>query len=132
MKTIHKSAWVQVKDRKVLSTRSKGKDVYYIPGGKREEGESDLETVIREIKEELTIGLDPKNTKQIAVFEAQAHGKVKGVIVRMTCFAGLYSGAIKPAAEIAEVVWLSHADKNKNSPVDGLILDWLKKQDLID
>ena len=30
---IDKIAWLYIKDRKVLSTRSKGKDVYYFPGG---------------------------------------------------------------------------------------------------
>jgi len=35
----------------VLSTRSKGKDTYYLPGGKRESGESDLDTLEREIDE---------------------------------------------------------------------------------
>ena len=36
-------------DSKLLSTRSKGKDTYYIPGGKREGNESDIETLIREV-----------------------------------------------------------------------------------
>lgn len=116
----------------MLSTRSEGKDVYYIPGGKREANETDLEAVIREIQEELSIELNPEDTKQVAVFEAQAHGKSEGTIVRMTCFEGSYTGEIKPAAEIAEVVWLSHADKDKSSPVDGLILDWLQEINYID
>ena len=40
MPPIDKLAWIFVKDRKVLSTRSHGKDTHYITGGKREEGES--------------------------------------------------------------------------------------------
>jgi 8-oxo-dGTP pyrophosphatase MutT (NUDIX family) len=39
--------------REILSTKSKGK--YYIPGGKRENGESDEQTLIREIAEELSV-----------------------------------------------------------------------------
>ena len=36
MKLIDKIAWLLIKDGKVLSTRSFGKDAYYFPGGKRE------------------------------------------------------------------------------------------------
>lgn len=49
-----KLAWIYIKNRKILSTRSKGKNVWYIPGGKREKGESGKEALIREVKEELT------------------------------------------------------------------------------
>ncbi|WP_308287346.1 NUDIX domain-containing protein [Actinomadura parmotrematis] len=41
---------------RVLSTRSRGKDVWYLPGGKREAGESDERTLLREIAEELAVG----------------------------------------------------------------------------
>lgn len=48
---IDKIALIYIKDRKVLSSRSKGKDTYYLPGGKREGDETDQETLIREIIE---------------------------------------------------------------------------------
>ncbi|MFC5833523.1 NUDIX hydrolase [Nonomuraea insulae] len=49
--TIDKIAWIHLDDGKILSTRSRGKNAYYIPGGKREPGETDLDTLIREIEE---------------------------------------------------------------------------------
>ncbi len=49
--TIDKIAWIHLEDGKILSTRSRGKDVYYIPGGKREPGETDVDTLTREIDE---------------------------------------------------------------------------------
>jgi len=57
MKEIDKIALLYLKDGKILSTLSKGKDTYYIPGGKREQGETDEETLIRECKEELSIDI---------------------------------------------------------------------------
>ena len=45
---IDKIAWIHLDDGKILSTRSRGKDVYYLPGGKREPGETDLDTLVRE------------------------------------------------------------------------------------
>ena len=41
-------AWVCVRDGRVLKVRSRGKDVFYLPGGKREPGESDAAALVRE------------------------------------------------------------------------------------
>ncbi len=132
MKVIDKLAWVHIVDRRVLSTRSRGKDTYYIPGGKRESGESDHHALIREVKEELSVDLDPDRIKFVGTFEAQAHGKAEGVLVRMTCYEGPYKGVINAAAEVEEVVWFQHSDRERSSPVDKIIFDWLREKDLID
>ena len=57
MRIIDKIAFIYIRDGKILSTLSKGTDTYYIPSGKREENETDEETLIRECKEELTIDI---------------------------------------------------------------------------
>ena len=132
MKVIDKLAWIHIVDRKVLITRSTGKDTYYIPGGKREEGETDEQALIREVKEELSVDLQSDQLEFVQVFEAQAHGKAEGVIVKMTCYSGPYTGELEADSEIEEVAWFAYADKAKSSPVDNLIFDWLKEQDLID
>ncbi|HCI80446.1 MAG TPA: DNA mismatch repair protein MutT, partial [Ktedonobacter sp.] len=76
---IDKLAWIHIVDRRILSTRSKGKDTYYIPGGKREQGETDEATLIREIREELSIDLLPGSITFFGTFQAQAHGQAEGV-----------------------------------------------------
>ncbi|GAA4096620.1 NUDIX hydrolase [Nonomuraea soli] len=48
---IDKIAWIHLEHGKILSTRSRGRNAYYIPGGKRDPGESDLDTLVREIEE---------------------------------------------------------------------------------
>jgi 8-oxo-dGTP diphosphatase len=133
MEFIDKLAWIYIKDHKVLSTRSKGKDVWYIPGGKRELGESDLEALIREIKEELSVDLIPETIKYLNTFKAQAHGKSEGVLVQMTCYSGDYRGTLTPSSEVAEMVWLtSDTDPDLLPPVDKIIFAYLKDHDLID
>ena len=57
-KTIDKLAWLHIENRKVQCVRSTGKSTFYLPGGKRDLGESDEEALLREIKEELTVDLD--------------------------------------------------------------------------
>ncbi|GAA4390679.1 NUDIX domain-containing protein [Hymenobacter koreensis] len=131
MSFIDKLAWLHLENGQLLSTRSRGKDRYYIPGGKREAGETDAQTLLREIKEELTVDLLPESLHYVGTFEAQAHGHAAGIVVRMTCYTARYQGTLQPAAEIEEVVWLRYRDRPTVSPVDQLIFDWLHAQNLL-
>lgn len=131
-RVIDKLAWIHIVDRHLLSTRSRGKDTYYIPGGKRELGESDMTALCREIREELSIDLDQNQLVRVGVFEADAHDKPQGISVRMTCYSGPYRGTILAAAEIDEIAWLCHKDRERISAVDKIIFDYLKDRDLID
>ena len=133
MDLIDKLAWIYIKDRRILSTRSKGKDAWYIPGGKREKGESDHEALIREVKEELTVDLLPETIKYLNTFKAQAHAKPEGVYVQMTCYMADYIGDLVPSAEIEEMSWLtSDTDPLLLSPVDRIIFAYLKDRKQID
>jgi len=133
MREIDKIAFIYLKNGKILSTLSKGKDAYYIPGGKREESETDEETLIRECKEELTIDILKDTIKYYGTFEAQAHGKAEGVLVKMTCYTADFVGTLKPDSEIEEIKWLDYSNLNvKVSPVDELIFKDLYDKHLID
>lgn len=129
---IHKLAYILIKDRKVLSTLSSGKDTWYIPGGKRDGDESDEQALIREVKEELTVDLKPETIRHYGTFEAQAHGKPEGTVVRMTCYEADYIGELRPDSEVAELKFVDYTWKQLSSPVDGLIFDDLKQNELID
>ncbi|NJB72614.1 ADP-ribose pyrophosphatase YjhB (NUDIX family) [Saonia flava] len=122
---IDKLAWIHLADGKILSTRSKGKTKYYIPGGKRELGEPDAKALIREIKEELSVELDVSSLQFMGVFEAQADSHKPGVLVKMTCYYGNYHGTLLPDSEIEEMVWLNYKDIEMVSEVDKLIFDYL-------
>ena len=105
---IHVSAVVfrDVND-KVLTVRKRGTEKFMFPGGTPELGESALDTAIREVKEEIGIGLEAKQLTQIGVYEAPAANEAKHTVVA-TVFT--YDGdTIEPqmAAEIAELSWVS-------------------------
>jgi len=131
LKVIDKIAWILLRDGQVLSTRSRGKTVWYIPGGKREAGETDLEALAREVREELSVEVDVAQARAIGVFEAQAHGHAEGVLVRMSCYAAPYRGELAPAAEIEEMAWFNYPDWERSAPVDKLIFDHLHGQGLL-
>ena len=126
MPTIDKLAWLYMHNGRILCARSRGKDTFYIPGGKREAGETDLAALQREIREELSVDLVSDTLSLAGVFEARAHGRPADTIVRMTCYFGDYIGTLKAASEIEELAWLAHADWEKTSEVDHLIFNWLQ------
>lgn len=128
MKLIDKLAWIEIREGRILSTRSRGKGVYYLPGGKREAGETDAEALLREIQEELNVKLIASSMGYVGTFLAQAHGHAEGIEVKMQCYTARYEGSIQASAEIEEVVWLCYADKENVSPVDKIIFDWLKEK----
>jgi ADP-ribose pyrophosphatase YjhB (NUDIX family) len=129
---IDKMAFIELKDRKILETCSFGKDKWYIPGGKREGNESDEQALIREVKEELLVDLIPETITHYGTFEAQAHGKPEGTVVRMTCYQAKYKGELSPSAEVEKIDWFDYSKRDSVSPVDQLIFDDLKAKNLID
>jgi len=128
---IDKLAFIYVQNGKLLVTLSKGKDVWYIPGGKREAGETDEQALIREVKEELTVDIVPETIKRYGVFEAQAHGKTEGTIVRMTCYTAEFDGNLQPSNEIEESDFFEYGQMNMTSVVDHLIFNDLKLKGLV-
>ena len=131
---IDKLALILVQNRRQLVVRSKGKNVFFTPGGKREQGESDIEALVRECQEELTIDLLRPTIEHYGNFEAQAFGKPAGTLVRMTCYtAADYEGEIQPNAEIEELKWIASDFSKDQLTVTGImIVDDLKQKGLID
>jgi len=129
---IDKIARIYTRDGKILSTLSKGKSVYYIPGGKRESNETDHETLVREIKEELDVDIVLDTVEFLGVYEAQSDGAEKGIKVKMSCYIGEYLGELKASSEIERFEWLSMSDIKKVSAVDKIIYLDLSSRGLIE
>jgi 8-oxo-dGTP diphosphatase len=128
MKEIDKIAFIEIQKGKILSTKSKGKTKYYIPGGKRESGESDEQTLIREIAEELSVTIIPNTAEYIGTFSAQSDGEKEGINVIMTCYKAKYSGNLKANSEIEEIKWLNYKDLAIISEVDKKIFSFLNEK----
>lgn len=118
-------AWVHLRDGLILGARTRGKDLFYIPGGKRHEGESDEQTLLREVEEELTVSILPGSVAHVGTYEAPVDARSPGRMVRMACYTGEYRGTLAAAGEIAEIAWLSYSDRDRVPPVDLLVFDEL-------
>jgi len=70
MKEIHKIIAIVVQDNKFLVVKKVGKDIYTNLGGRLEEGETEKECLVREIKEEMDLG--SKIVKKLSDFRAKA------------------------------------------------------------
>ena len=111
-------AWLRLEQGLILCARPRAKDVFYIPGGKREGAETDLQTLRREIAEELTVTLLPETVRHFQTYQSGG--------VQMSCYTAEYAGTLVPSSEIGELAWFCYADRDRVPPVDQLLFDDLK------
>ena len=130
-KEIDKLAWLYIRDGKLLCARSKNKSLFYIPGGKREDGESDEQALVREIEEEVSVKLILSTIKYAATFKAQADGKNSETIVKLTCYYADFQGSLCPDAEIEEIDFIGYQNKGLCSLGAIQAMDWLESKKLM-
>ncbi len=125
--------YVYIRDKKLLLVRSHNKHAFYLPGGKPVSGETDNETLARELREELSVDLTPLSVQPFQVFEAPAYGEPAGINVILRCYMGFHAGSMKPSSEIEEIGFFSSGEYNRMSetaPAVILLFRELKKRGL--
>lgn len=125
-------AWVCVENRRLLCARTRGNDVFYLPGGKREPAESDWEGLAREVQEEVGVTLVLSSFKAFVTIDEVAHGYDKPTRVTMKCFKADYRGSLAATSEIEEIAWLRFADKLRCAPATQRVMEYLQQHCLID
>ncbi|MFC3998502.1 NUDIX domain-containing protein [Nocardiopsis sediminis] len=125
-------AWVRLSGRRLLCVRTREHELFYLPGGKREPGESDAEAVTREAAEEVGVVLRPATITPYAVIDEAAHGYPEGTRVRLACFTAEHDGEPAARNEVAELAWFGSADRARCAPAVRRLLDLLRADGLID
>lgn len=126
MADIRKVGLLFVKDGRVLLCRSrKHPETLILPGGKREPGESSLETLEREIKEELgdvalatpvelgiyeAVAVSSREKGSSRKVAAKRNTALRQKTVEIELFAGRLTGEPTPCSEIVELVWFGPED----------------------
>ena len=119
---IDKVGGVILKEKKILVQRKKNnREECIIPGGKRKEGESDFETLKRELYEELTVNL--LNAEflggydDIAVFSNEP--------IHVQAYIATVEGNIKCNNEIREAIWIDKNYKNEGIKVGSILGEYV-------
>jgi 8-oxo-dGTP diphosphatase len=113
------SALVLVRDRRLLMVTARGRDVLYLPGGKREAGETGEDALVRETREEVGLELDRGTVRELSTVRTQAHGEPDGRLVHMTLYAAeplVGSPPATPSAEVGSLHWVTSADVDRCPP----------------
>ena len=126
-KIIRKIGFAIFKDKKIMMVRShKNAEVFYLVGGKFEEGENDEECLVRETKEEIGIDVNPETLKFLTEFNGPADGK-ENTLLNMRFYTGEYINESVPSREIAELGYFDSNSDPKHISVIAReqIMPWL-------
>lgn len=128
------SGLIAVKNNKLLLAYSKNKEAWYLPGGKIDDGEDSIESLQREIFEELNVELDPEALTFYCHISAHAYREEKNVTMEQDCYIYELNEEIKPGNEIAAVKFFNF-ESYKSEPVQVVgvleVFEKLKKDRLI-
>ncbi len=134
---IYKVCGMIVKNRRTLVARSiKDPTTFMTVSGKPEGDETELETLIRELDEEVGITLSATNNPvKIGTYTQEAFNK-PGKIAQIDAYVITdYEGEPKPQAEIVDIRWVNSSEATTMdlaSVVKTRIIPDMAKQGLID
>lgn len=114
---------------RVLTVRKRGTDSFMHPGGKPEPGETPAHCAVREVEEELGLGLDPERLEHVAVHRTAAANEAGRPLIasvfRHPALEGESRPDVIPAAEIEEIRWVDARQPlpEDSAPLLRLVVD---------
>lgn len=125
---------VVTKNNQLLLAYSNNKKAWYLPGGKIDKGETAREALVREIREELNIELQPDKIENYKHISAPAYGEIPELTMEQDTFRYNLTEEIQPSHEITAVKYFDLAMyKQEAAQVPGVlkIFELLKRDGII-
>lgn len=130
---IRKVALALFKDKKLMQVRdNKNDEVFYAVGGKVEPGESDMQCLKREVKEELDVDLEDSTISFLHEFTGPAHNK-SNTLLNVKFYEAKLVGEPSPAEEIVEIGYFDSSSDLKHLSEIGReqFFPWFKEHGYI-
>lgn len=102
---------------KILLAYSKNKQAWYLPGGKIDPGETPVQSLVREIEEELQVVLSASELRFCFHISAPAFGEAGHIIMEQDCFLGPVSAQYKASSEVGAIRFFSLEAYTMQAPV---------------
>lgn len=112
-----------VREDRVMLVRVRDNELWYLPGGTIEPGESPVQALVREVAEELGVALDPSSIAFDRRVVGPAYGRQGQV--ELNCYRADWSGTVEPFNEVSEIGWLGASDVDRVAPAIKLLFEGL-------
>ncbi|WGK69057.1 NUDIX domain-containing protein [Candidatus Haliotispira prima] len=114
-----------LKDNHLLLARSRDYNKWFLPGGKIEKGESPIDSLKREIREELGVSLLPGSIKYRFSVKDIAFGKPVGHYVVLNCYAAVLMDFPVVSGEVKEIKYFPFTGTDVMAPaVQSAVIKW--------
>ncbi|MEM6252203.1 MAG: NUDIX domain-containing protein [Cyanobacteria bacterium P01_D01_bin.156] len=119
---LHVVAYAVVEQQRLLTVRKRNTQKFMFPGGKFQPGEDAETAIYREVREELSCGIDPKTFQFLGKFITTAANEANTQLVA-TVFQGSLLGIPTASNEIEELQWIPIMEKNNTLELAPLLTD---------
>tara|TARA_R110000787_G_scaffold215191_5_gene324325 strand:- start:2111 stop:2497 length:387 start_codon:yes stop_codon:yes gene_type:complete len=117
---------LETKDKAIMLVRVRDNDLWYLPGGTIEDGETPPDTLIREIAEELNVRIDEASVGFERVVVGPALGRAGDV--ELNCFRARWAGDMRATAEVSEVAYLGFDQRDRMAPAVRILVEQLQSE----
>ncbi|RIL72951.1 NUDIX domain-containing protein [Staphylococcus devriesei] len=116
---------VEEREDQILLVQVRNREKYYFPGGKIDEGETQLEAIQREIKEELQLEFSPQDFTYIGTVVGDAYPQ-PDTLTELNGFKinkQIDWDNVKIDHEITDIRWF---DKNDTALIAPAVVKWIE------